>query len=100
MRYPNRIKELSEELGWKQADLAREVGLPPQIIERFWNGKRRLNQDHLVIFSKAFQCRDEDIISSPMAKKERLILEDYRRFDETKKREFEHYIEFLKTKDS
>lgn len=62
MRYPNQIRELSKQRKWKQADLSRATGYPPPVIGRFWHGERKLHQDHLDIFARAFKCRPKDIL--------------------------------------
>lgn len=62
MRWPNRIKELSDEMGWKQAELARITGYDPPVVGRFWHGERKLHQNHLEVFARAFKCTPEEVI--------------------------------------
>ena len=97
MAFPNRIAELSEELGWSQADLARKMNKPAQQIERFWNGKRKLDQIWNELFARVLEYPSW-AITSQIPKKEIKAIKTFLEFAEPQKEEFINYMEFLKTK--
>ncbi len=58
----NRIKELREDRGWSQEDLAHRAGTTNQQISNLENGKRRLTQDWMKRLADALECHPLDIL--------------------------------------
>jgi phage repressor protein C with HTH and peptisase S24 domain len=63
MDFPNNIAAIAKAKGIKQAALARRMGKPAQEVERFWNGKRKLDAVWIALFADALNCSKGDILS-------------------------------------
>jgi putative transcriptional regulator len=58
-----RIKELAEEKGLKQYQLAQQSGVTPQLLNRYWNNTmQRVSLEHLSMIAKVLGVEAGDLI--------------------------------------
>ena len=62
--FPNRIRELREERGWSQAELAKTLKTSQPQIDRLEKGARKLTQDYITKFARALGVEAVDILSA------------------------------------
>ena len=56
------VRELLEERGWSQAELAAKIGVVPNYISQLLNGHRHPGLDSLERISKAFKIEAGDLL--------------------------------------
>ncbi|HET8910568.1 MAG TPA: helix-turn-helix transcriptional regulator [Ktedonobacteraceae bacterium] len=60
-----RIKELAQEKGLKQYELAEKSGVTPQLLSRYWNNNmQRVSLEHLDLIAKVLGVKAGDLIVS------------------------------------
>jgi putative transcriptional regulator len=64
----NRVKELRDEKGWSQEELAVRVSSSQQQISRVEQGTTKLSEKWIRLLTKAFECKIEDLFAAPLTK--------------------------------
>lgn len=97
---PNRIRELREEKGLSQAELARMANVTPSALNKLEAGLRRLDQVWMRRLAKLLDCSAADILPpsdnpSILTPAERALVERFRAADEGQQRNIERVTEAL-----
>jgi len=60
-----RIKELAQEKGLKQYELAEKSGVTPQLLSRYWNNNmQRVSLEHLDLIARVLGVKPGELIVS------------------------------------